>query len=380
MGKIMRMRTSERRMLKRCEYQWKWNYVDKLHPLRDSHPLWFGQAVHMALAEYYKPGKERGPHPAETFVRVLDEGILNPGTPDSEEGVNEIAESYELGVDMLNRYVDTFGLDEQWECIQPEMKLRVWIPNPNDPADKKWLLYVATIDGVFRYVGPDFGELRNGSIWLFEHKTAKSIQIHHLPLDDQAGSYWALAGLVLRRRGILKEGEEIDGIMYNFLRKATDDPRPKNPDGYYCNKPTKQDYLEQMTAVAAMYDDFKEISAKMKLEELVEIARKNDWTVYGEPSKIQPAPYFERIPVFRSKTERQTMLKRIQHEGLRKEVFTADRPLLPILKNPTKDCAWDCSFFRMCQLHEAGADWEEFRDVSYKQWEPYGEHEDMKAA
>jgi hypothetical protein len=374
------MRTSERRMLKRCETKWNWAYNDQLHPLQEKAPLWFGQAVHLGLADYYQPGKARGPHPAESFVRALEDGTIAVPAATNEEGANELAEHYELGVDMLNRYIDTFGEDENWECIQPEMKMRMWIPDPRNPANKKWFLYVATMDGVFRYIGPSEGELVHGSIWLFEHKTAASIQVHHLPLDDQAGSYWALAGILLRRRGILKEDEEISGIMYNFLRKAADDKRPMNADGFYCNKPVKQDYLDQMTAVAAMYDDFKTITAKMKVDELAEIARKNKFEVYGEPSKIQPAPYFERIPIKRSLGERRTMLKRIQAEGLRKEALTASPPLLPLLKNPTKDCAWECEFFWMCQLHEAGEDWEEFRDVTFKKWNPYGEHADRKSA
>lgn len=374
------MRTSERRKLKRCEFAWEWGYHQRLKPHRDSNPLWFGQAVHLALADWYMPGKQRGPHPAVTFAQSLDDGRVDRVNPEFESEMEEFTEHYEMGVDILNRYVDTFGEDPEWECIQPEMKIRIWIPHPIDKDNKRWLLYVGTIDGVFRYIGESKGDLVEGSIWLFEHKTAASIQVMHLPLDDQAGSYWAFAGVVLKKRGILKEGEEIDGIMYNFLRKAKDDPRQKNADGLYCNKPVKQDYLEQMTAVAAMYDDFKTISAKMKVEELAEIARKNDFEIFGEPSKVQPAPYFERIPVFRSRAERKTMLNRIQAEGLRKETFESDRPLLPIVKNPTKDCSWDCEFYRMCQLHEAGGDWEEFRDAMFKEWNPYGEHEMMKSA
>lgn len=374
------MRTSERRKLKRCEYAWEWGYHQRLKPLRDSNPLWFGQAIHLALADWYKPGKERGEHPAVTFAKSLDDGRIDRVDPKYENEIAEFTEHFEMGVDMLNRYVDTFEEDADWECIQPEMKLRVWIPHPTDKANKRWLLYVGTIDGVFRYIGESIGELVNGSIWLFEHKTAASIQVNHLPLDDQAGSYWALAGKVLKARGVLKPDEEISGIMYNFLRKATDDPRPKNADGYYCNKPTKQDYLEQLQAWATAKASAVPLSAKMTLAELTLTAEQLKVPVFGEPSKIQPAPYFERIPVFRSRAERRTMLNRMQAEGLRKETFESEHPLLPIVKNPTKDCSWDCEFFRMCQLHEAGEDWEEFRDATFKLWDPYGEHETRKSA
>lgn len=368
-------------MLKRCEYKWTWAYVDRLHPLQEKAPLWFGQAVHFALADYYKPGKARGKHPALTFIECLEDGTIAVPKAHNEDDAKELADHYELGVDMLNRYVDTFGEDPHWECIQPEMRFRMWLPHPTDKTRPKWLMYVGTIDGVFRYIGPQVGELVPGSVWLFEHKTAASIKVDHLPLDDQAGSYWAFAGILLRKRGILKEGEEISGIVYNFLRKAPEDDRPLNPEtGLYCNKPVKQDYLEQLTAVSAMYDDLKEISAKNTLVQLQELADKCQIPIYGETSSRQPGPYFERIPVYRSRGERRTMLKRVQDEGLRKEALASNPPLLPILKNPTKDCAWECEFYRMCQLHEAGQDWEEYRDVTFKIWSPYGEHEDRKSA
>lgn len=371
------LRTSERRKLKRCEYAWQWGYRERLKPFSDSNPLWFGQAVHLALADWYKPGAERGEHPAVTFAQCLDDGRIDRVKTEYESELAEYTEHYEMGVDILNRYVDTFGEDPEWECIQPEMRFQVWIPHPTDKERKKWLLYVGTIDGVFRYIGESNGDLRHGSVWLFEHKTAQSIQVNHLPLDDQAGSYWAFAGIILRRRGILKPGEEIDGIMYNFLRKASDDPRPKNKDGLYCNKPTKQDYLEALDALELPAGTF---SAKMKVEELADIAKEWKRTVYGEPSKVQPAPYFERIPVYRSKGDRRNMIRRIQDEGLRKEMFESEHPLLPIVKNPTKDCSWDCEFYRMCMIHESGEDWEEFRDASFKTWDPYGEHETRKSA
>ncbi len=369
------IRTSERKTVRRCPQRWEWGYHQELKPLRESNPLWFGQAVHIALADWYKPGLERGPHPAETFVQVLEDGRVDRFDPDSEDDQNEYVASLAMGVDMLNRYVEEYGKDEDWECIAPEYTFAVWFPDPHDPSNKRWLRYVGTFDGVFRYIGPSNEYFTHGQLWLFEHKTAKSIQVHHLPSDDQAGAYWALAPIVLRRRGILKPGESIEGILYNFLRKAEDDKRPKNDDGLYCNKPQKQHFLDQMTAVAAMYDDFKNLSAKMQVSELVEIARKNHFTVYGDPSAVQPAPYLERFPVVRSQGERRTQLQRIRDEALYVENYRSEHPLLPIIKNYTKDCAWDCDFYRMCHIHEAGEDWEEYRDAMYTHWDPYGAHQ-----
>lgn len=369
----LEIRTSERRTFKRCPQKWEWAYKQGLKPHRESNPLWFGQAVHLALADWYKPGKERGVHPSTTFSNVLEEGKVERFDTGNFDDMAEYAAALQMGVDMLNRYVDFYGDENEWECIQPEMSFQVWFPHPKKKELKRWLRYLGTIDGVFRYVGETKGEMRHGSIWLFEHKTAAGIQVNHLPLDDQAGSYWALAGMILRKRGILKAGETIDGIVYNFLRKATNDPRPQNSEGMYCNKPSKQNYLDQLTEAGI------EVSAKMKVEELATVAYKNKVEVFGEVSKTQPPPYLERIPVFRSSGARKTMLSRIVAEGLHIEDARKAKPTLPIFKNPTKDCSWDCEFFRMCQLHENQADWEDYRDITFRTWDPYKDH-NIKAA
>lgn len=375
---ILEIRTSERKTFKRCAQKWFWGYREGLKPHRESNPLWFGQAIHEALAEWYKPGKKRGVHPAKTFVEVLESGKVQRFDTGNFDDMAEYAEALTMGEDMMERYVQFYGEENDWECIQPEMSFQVWFTHPVT-KQKRWLRYVGTIDGVFRYVGKTDGEMRHGSIWLFEHKTAASIQIGHLPLDDQAGSYWALAGMILRQRGVLKPGEDIDGILYNFLRKAKDDPRPKNSEGLFCNKPVKQDYLDTMTPLMAENPALADLSAKMKVDELKELADKNQIVVMGEVSKTQPPSYFERIPVFRTKSQQKKMLRRILDEGLHIEAAREDRPLLPIIKNPTKDCSWDCEFFRMCQLEEADADWEAYRDVTFKTWDPYADHHGKSA-
>jgi hypothetical protein len=48
---------------------------------------------------------------------------------------------------------------------------------------------------------------------------------------------------------------------------------------------------------------------------------------------------------------------------------------LPLYKNPTRDCSWDCEFYTMCKLHELGGnDWQEYRDSVFKVKDPYADH------
>jgi hypothetical protein len=101
--------------------------------------------------------------------------------------------------------------------------------------------------------------------------------------------------------------------------------------------------------------------------------------VLGEVSKTQPAPYFERWPAYRSSAERETQYRRIQEDAWHIEqarLAYQGEAYYPITKNPTKDCSWDCEFFRMCQLHEQGdmESVEDFKKTMFVHRDPYADH------
>jgi len=330
--------------------------------------------VHDALAAWYLPGSERGPHPAETFDAVLkgDRSFLVT----NEEEEKEYADARELGVDMLEHYVEHYGKDESWHVIATEQTFQVWIPHPRDRSRKRWLRYVGTFDGVYRDVG-------TGEIFLMEHKTAAGgLDPGWLTLDDQAGSYWAVANSKLRSSGVLKKGENIAGIQYNFLRKAKRDTRPRDEKGLYHNKPQKRHYIEALAGV----DDWSEDElTKKKIDELDSIAAANMIEVLGDVSERQPQAWFERWPVYRDQKERRTMVRRIQEEATYAEAWRAERfDEYPLYKTPVSigpmACKTNCPFVRMCELHEQGdSGWEEFRDTMFTRADPYAAH-DRKSA
>src|SRR3546814_7851105 len=130
---------------------------------------------------------------------------------------------------MMEGYVDRYGEDDHWDVIATEQTFNLLISDPRVarlPSGKLKALirYVGTFDGVYRDTG-------TGEIFLMEHKTAAGISTAHLPLDDQAGSYWYVATRVLRKQGLIGPRESIAGIMYNFMRKGLPDDRPTNERG-----------------------------------------------------------------------------------------------------------------------------------------------------
>lgn len=359
--RIPQIRTSERVLFKRCQRAWWWGYREGLVPKRVADPLWFGSLVHVALANWYcGPGAKRGPHPAESFTALADDSLRSIRVADAtEEQRAQYVEAQQMGVIMLNNYVDRYGRDEQVLMIAPEQTFSFEIPFPDwwgDDARKLLAIYVGTFDGAYR-------DAATGQLKLWEHKTAKTIRLDHLPLDEQGGSYWAIATRSLRNQGLISEKEKLAGITYNFLRKALPDPRPVDAQGYACNKPVKADFVR-----ALGYAD----GAKLPtLEHLANEAAGKGIEVLGERSKSQPGALFHREEVKRLRTEQRSQLLRIQTDAVQMEM--ARRGEIPITKTPHFSCRW-CDFYDMCRLEEASGNWTDLRSVAYRQENPYADH------
>jgi len=297
--------TSERSLFKKCPQAWWWRYREGLVKRGEApDALWFGIGVHEALAAWYLKGERRGPHPAETFdtwvgeeIRFIRASMAERDTEWYDEPQYEDARS--LGVAMLQGYVEKYGRDSDWDVIAIETPFRVRITRQGRPIGRFW----STFDGVYR-------DLSDGLVYLMEHKTAASIDTAYLEIDDQGGSYFAVATQLLRARGILGPTEHIAGITYNYLRKSMPDDRPVNELGQSLN----QD---------------------------------------GSVSKRQPVPQFVRQVVERAPSEVRTQMARMADEVA---VMNAVREgVIPLTKTPTKMCPRMCEFWDLCGLHERGS-------------------------
>jgi hypothetical protein len=317
------LRTSERKDWGQCHLKWYWAWRMGLKErFRPADQLWFGTGIHLALAGWYIPGVVRGVHPAETWEQFCadEESQVRAAVGDRWED-DVWVDAKTLGTSILEKYVDFYGEDESWDVIEPEHPFQVYVPKRNNSANLA--IYAGTFDGVYR-------DLDTGEIWLMEHKSAKQISTAHLPIDSQAGAYWAIASTICQEMGLLKKGEAIKGIMYNFLKKAAPDDRPENDKGQKLNK---------------------------------------DGTV----SKKQPSPAFIREAVTRTRDERRTQIGMIQNEVAWMNL--ARRHPDRITKNPSYDCHRRCQFFDMCTLHEKGGDkWRDYAKVMFRVEDPYKDH------
>lgn len=357
---LIRIRTSERRSFKNCPQQWFWAWREGL-VARRSRPdaRWFGTGIHAALAERYKyPGLRRGPNVLKVWREYVGDAtaFIRQADTSDEEWVDALS----LGEAMLGGYLDRYGKDERWYVVSTEQNFEVWIPYLN--AGRGWL-YNGTFDGVRR------DQENAGQLWLWENKTAAQIRTKHLPMDDQAGSYWAVAPDWMSSQGIKFKGK-FEGIQYDFLRKAKPADEDKlDANGVKRNLPKKQHHIDALTN-AKLGIDPRDL-AKMSLPGLETLSTANKLIVMGDVSKVQPTPLFLREDVWRTRPERRKQIQRIQAEALSMDAMRDGR--LPLYKSSGDPCGY-CDFRDMCQLEEQGDDWESYRDAMYDVQDPYLAH------
>lgn len=296
--------------------------------------------MHQALAVRYKPGIRRGPHPRITFERLYEEDLKlvakeTKRSPREIEDDGGWGEHAELGVDMLDNYIDRYGTDEQYKVIVTEFPFQRLVYRDTEP----WFWYVGVLDGVWQ-------DRVSGRFLIPDHKTTRAINLRYLKLDDQATAYWTWGVDALLEAGMIPNNTlPLHGMLFNFMRKAKKDTRPQDKEGRYLNK---------------------------------------DMTV----SQKQPSPYHHRELVLRDWTERDNARRRVMEEMLSMEGIRqlADaqqngRDMIPgaPFKNPGQFTCPGCWLFDICELHEIGADWRELASLTTKSWDPYAQHEILES-
>jgi hypothetical protein len=295
------------------------------------------------LALYYPPGRKRGPNPADSFTKLYEEELKEAdrlGWRDEDGSWHDAAE---LGVAMMENYIDHYGKDDEWEVVVTEQpfKVTVYDPttyDPNHPAEAQdpteWFTYVGVIDGLWRH-------RPSGKLWIPDHKTTQGIggTTEHpnipayLMMDDQAGAYWSygVEGLIARK--LMARNTRLTGMLFNFMRKGLPDERP------------------------------------YKIQNKRKIHLNKDGTV----SKRQPPPYFVRIPILRDEYDREYAQVRAEEDYARIEAVRDGR--IPPLKKPGQFTCTMCGVRDICELHETGNDW---RGMAAQMMEPhdhYAQHE-----
>ena len=340
------LRTSERSTFNRCRFLWNLTYNQELKPHYDMPALRYGTLIHKALAAWYVPGIKRGVHPAITFQKVYEEELKTASHMGFKDEDGKWQDAGELGVAMMNHYVEEYGKDDRWKVIATELPFRTLVHRPacltcpgrlpscpecHGEAGTPWFIYTGVIDGLWE-------DRRTKRLWIPDHKTTDGIGPstgQHLRIDDQAGAYWTWGVMALREAGFLKDEERLAGMYYNYMRKAKPDDRPFR---------------------------------------LSERGRKIFLNLDGTPSKKQPSPYFLRLEIQRGEIDRANAMARSKQDFYEMELARQGVTQLD-KKSPGLFTCTGCPMIDVCEIHETGNDWQSVLASTTKHWDPYEAHE-----
>src|SRR6516165_5037838 len=334
------LRQSERAAFKRCAWAWYMEYVRRIRPKVElgKEAADFGSLFHIALAEYYIPGLERGPHPADTWDKLSSDVVAAVKTTDytNDETVAKWEDFHDLGLDLAEAYVELYRGDPHWLVLDAERQFDVIIPDIRykpmvSEKGKRGYRPIVRVVGTFDLCVRD---LNDNQVKMVDHKTTRDIITYHLTLDEQASTYIAVGTTALRHQGLIEPTERIVGMEYNFVRRGRIDDRPTDEDGQRLNKD-------------------------------------------GSVSKKQGSPNFLRYFVPRTSKERQRQVVRISEEARVMDDVRTGR--MPLLKTPQRDCYW-CKFFDLCELDESGGDTEYFISTTMQSIDPYADHREGAAS
>lgn len=242
MRNALRIFTNSERSASACPRKWRYRYVERLSEWDSPAPLRQGTLIHQLLAFWYRCSME--PTITELTLHVgapwlekrtgwVDDNVHD--TVRADELRAEDQEIYDESVGMIDHYIQTYGANDRadWKILHVEAN--VARPMPFFDAHQglpRWWVFAGQLDLVIE-------ERSTGMKWIVEHKSTdqKDMEkyLRKLHLDPQIRGYdWAL--LEPAAVGDVKEPIEVDGVLYNVLRKKV----PRVPPMLKAPKPTKK--------------------------------------------------------------------------------------------------------------------------------------------
>jgi hypothetical protein len=324
-------RTSERITFKKCRTLWEFTSQNRmsLEPVRMNKNLSFGIAVHIGLEYYYNPDTwDYLDDQSKTEIAVAkfneemqrqltEEKKANLGSVTTERQ-KEFDELVQLGVGMLRHYGE-WAPERDRELGLVPVAVEEAIKVPIGEYQGEPVYYQARIDMVARH--------GDGSLWLWDHKTAAYVSGDHtfLDIDTQITSYFWIYEQAF--------GELPKGMMYNELAKKVPEP-PKQ---------LKNGGLSQDKRQATTLSLYVEEIDRLGLDSEPYSAMLNYLAAKEED-------YFLRTQVTRTIAEIETQARYIKAEVVD---MLYDPSIYP---NPSKMYCNTCDFRAPCTIRNEGGD------------------------
>jgi hypothetical protein len=325
---------SDVRQFKGCRRKWNWASPLRrnLEPAVPYMPFFTGRAIHHCLENYYRSGTPM----LKSLGLFLSNEKQQMGNLWPAEEV-KVQEQIDLMIAMLQHY-------EQWvahmaiegsrfndanlEFIALETEFTVPIRNHRGRKSPKVALS-GRMDGVVRLKD-------DGSVWLWETKTTRSIQelSRSLVNDPQAGAYM-LAAMELF-------DVKPSGVLYNMLRKKA----PTVPEVVKGGLLTRRKNID--TTAQAYMASIRELHPDWDQSTILEYYGEILQTLIDEGNQ-----FFARVPIRRTMTELNELAKNLWTVAME-----MTDPKIPLYPNESwLNCNF-CHFRAPCLAMNAGLDYE----------------------
>jgi hypothetical protein len=332
------IRTSDRIQYRNCRRRWGWqsHLRGNLTSKENAGPLWFGSGIHFALEDFHSIN--RYGHPArsfEAYVLATKKNVRVIPLPADWDDLRV------LGHGMMFYYGD-YWLRNRRPLLrtfifrgQPQVEVNAHIEIPRHQLPKHVqenfdrVIYSITLDRVI--------EDDDNLLWIVEYKTAKRLEVRHLPTDPQVNAYcWA---------GQMLYGRPISGVIYQqHLKRVPEPPRMLADGTISINKSQVTTHALYRAQVARLCGSDSS-RWPSKYVEMVNYLAQQESPVHDD--------FIRRDRVYRNEHSAQAEGQKILFEL--DEMLNSDTALYP---NAHRfQCGW-CPFLNACISIDDGGDWE----------------------
>ncbi len=289
-----------------------------------------GTGGHYALEDYH--GYNYYKHPVEAFRAYNQAYRLHIQKTPNLVLPEEIDEQLELGEAILEYYLlwlkNRDPLETLWVDGKPQCEIKGSIPLPqlaNEHYDEVY--YQFTLDRVV---------VIEGELWVLDYKFYNRDWVTAPEFDSQMSAYiWAASCLYDR--------PVAGAILEKHFKKIPKDPRILRNGDLSGAKDQDTTYHQYREVMIDMYGSVDKSPPNCR-ETLTVLAAKEGPESDG---------FIQRMRTTRTEIEIGSIGAQIMMEGA--DMLNKD---LPLYKNDTKDCSWDCGFSDICLMMDQGHDWE----------------------
>ncbi len=354
---------SDVRQFKTCRRAWSWSSPIglNLEPDKPYAPFFTGRIIHTALELYYR---------SDGMMNLYDSTVA--AITIEQRKMEKAGTIWEQEQEMFDEQIELcYGLMEHYEIWQEskEQENNVWGDANLEFLDMETSFVVpiytekghpssrvelgGRFDGLVR-------RLDDGTLWLFESKTTRSISELQktLSFDEQAGAYIYAAQEMM--------GEQIHGVLYNIMRKKV----PTKARELVAGGLSKAQNID--TTLAYYWRQLQDTYPDATREELI-----SEYQDILDMLHNKGNTFFSRTVVRRTKHEIDEL-----HRNLRVVGLEMVRPSTVLYPAPSWTACTFCRFKAPCLAVNAGADTESLFEMDYRQrkdrvyrpWLLYGYH------